>query len=472
MGKVSKASWMLASVAAITFIAPDAYAATPKEKELEARVEALERAFGSMAGQLQTSQAENAQLRAALTDAQTKVSEVQTAVQTVQTVQAAKPAPAPDGFTVGGGSTRIKLGGFIKTIATFSRWDDGDVAQSSLGRDFYLPQAIPVGGVRESTDADLSAKHTRLWMNLEQTVAGHVVKGYVETDFQTAAGTQGSERTTNGYDLALRRAYVQLDKLTVGQDWTTFQNVATLPESTDFVGTTEGTVFVRQPLVRYSTPLSKAATLHLSVENPETSTANLGSPTLIENDDDRMPDFAARLNYMTSIGEISVAGLVRQLSVDNGAVHDQATAYGASVAGKVFLDKAKRYDLRFMASYGSGIARYLGLNFAPDAVFVPATSQLHKVESFAGFAALRLGWTPSVRSTVMASYQNADYAEGFAAGSFNSWNDKAWSVAGNLFWSPVKSIDLGVEYRHGERALVSGASGQLDRFEFAAKFNF
>ena len=33
-------------------------------------------------------------------------------------------------------------------------------------------------------------------------------------------------------------------------------------------------------------------------------------------------------------------------------------------------------------------------------------------------------------------------------------------------------IDLGVEYRHGDRELVSGADGQLDRLEFAAKYNF
>jgi hypothetical protein len=41
-----------------------------------------------------------------------------------------------------------------------------------------------------------------------------------------------------------------------------------------------------------------------------------------------------------------------------------------------------------------------------------------------------------------------------------------------LFWSPVKGFDLGVEYRHGERILVSGANGQLDRVEFAAKYSF
>jgi hypothetical protein len=463
------AAWLLASVATATFMSTGALAATAKEQQLEARMEALERAFGSLQGELQTTKAQNAELRQAVVNADNKASE---AVTVAQAAKATPVAPAADGFTVGSGATRVKIGGFIKTVATFSKWSDGDVAANSLGRDFYLPQAIPVGGLRESTDNDFSAKQTRLWLNLDTQIAGHTLKGYVETDFQTAAGSQGSERTTNGYNLALRRAYVQFDKLTVGQDWSTFQNAIVLPESTDFVGTTEGTVFVRQPLVRYSMPLGKSTTLHFGVENPETASANLGSPTLIENDDDRIPDFTARLNHSTSFGDFAVAGLVRQLAVDNGIIHDDAMAYGVSVSGKINFDAAKRYDLRFMATYGSGIGRYVGLNFAPDAIFEPGANRLHPVKTFASFAALRLGWTPALRSTLMASYQNANYPGGFAAGTFSAYNDQSWSAAGNLFWSPVKGFDLGVEYRHGERILVSGANGQLDRVEFAAKYSF
>lgn len=463
-------------LAASAMVAPTAAAAqsSARESELEARLARLEAEMQALRGDLaaaraeQAATAQTAQQAAAKSDAAT----AKLAALPAPAAPAAAPAAPADGFTVGSGATRVKIGGFLKTVATFSRWDDGDVAANSLGRDFYLPQAIPIGGVRESTDADFSAKQTRLWLNLDTQIAGHTLKGYVETDFQTAAGTQGSERTTNGYDLALRRAYMQFDKLTVGQDWSTFQYVGALPESTDFVGATEGTVFVRQPLVRYSMPLGKTATLHLGVENPETATATLGSPALIENDDDRIPDFTARLNLTGGFGEVALAGVVRQLAVDNGVVHDDTMGYGVSVAGKLFLDKDKRFDLRFMGTYGSGIGRYVGLNFAPDAIFVPATGQLERVDTLSGLVAMRLGWTPTVRSNVMLSYQNANYPGGLAAGSFNAFNDKAWSIAGNLFYSPVKFLDLGVEYRFGQREIGSGAKGQLSRIEFAAKYSF
>jgi len=468
----------MAGVAIFALLTTSALADTKKEKELEARIEALEKAFGSLTGQLQASQAENAQLRTAVTQAQASAADAQAkATEASKTMEAAKPvlaAAKQDGFTVGNGSTRIKIGGFLKTVTTFSRWDDGSVAGNSLGRDFYLPSTIPTRTTpasRSTTNNDFNAKHTRLWLNLDTTVAGHTLKGYVETDFQTSPGTQGSERTTNGYNLALRRAYVQFDNLTVGQDWSTFQNVATLPESTDFVGTTEGTVFVRQPLVRYSKKLSDMATLQLAVENGETQSATGPALATVENDQDKMPDFVARLNVKAGNADLALASVVRQLRVDAGAVEDTAMGWGVSGSGKILFGNKKQHDLRFMATYGKGLGRYVGLNFSPDAI-VSTAGQLETPRLFAGFAALRIGLTPSVRTNLMFSYQDVNYPGGFAAGYFNTFNETAYSYAGNIFWTPAKGFDFGVEYRHGQRQLVNDVKGQLDRLEFAAKYSF
>ena len=467
--------WLLAGVASLSVMATGAQADPAKEQELESRIVALERLFGTMQSELATARAENVQLRDAAARAEARATQANSAVEAIRLTPPPPPPPAPavpDGFRVGNGATTIKMGGFIKTVASFSRWSNGDVAGNALGRDFYLPQQIPVGGVREGVDNDFSDKQTRLWLNFDTAVAGHSLKGYLETDFQTATGTQGSERTTNGYNLALRRAYLQYDRLTIGQDWSTFQNVAALPEATDFVGPTEGTVFVRQPVVRYSMPLSPKATLHMSLENGETASTVLGAPALIENDDDHVPDVAARLNYVTSYGEWTLAGLVRQLAVDVGTAKETRSGYGLSIAGKFFLDKAKRYELRVMANHGSGIGRYLGLNFAPDTVYSSVTGNLEKVDATSGFAALRVNWTPAVRSTFTASYQDVDYSSALAAASLATFNKRSESIAANLFWTPVRGLDLGVEVRHGERTLVNGTSGDLDRIEFAAKYGF
>ena len=473
---VSKSRWRGSVAACAMFMATSAAIAAPaaapqsaREAELEARLLKLESAYSAMNNevlQLRAEQEATAAKAAAAADA---------SAQTGQKVAAleAKPTAPLEGFNVAG--TTVKLNGYFKAVSSFTRYGDGDAANGSLIKDFYVPSQIPVGGTREGNDYTGTAKQSRFWLTTATPIGKHLLKGHLEFDFQTSPGTQGSQRTTNGYNLALRRGFVTFDKLLVGQEWTNFQYVGALPESTDYVGPSEGTVFVRQQQIRYAFPLNKQATLTVSVENPETASITTASATLVENDDDRMPDITARLNYVAPFGELSFAALLRQLSaetvVSNVAYGDHATGWGVSAAGKLPFGPDKRHDLRFMATYGEGIGRYLGLNFAPDAVIVNNnTAQLETVESFAAFAALKLGWTKTVRSTFMASYQKANYPDGYViTGAANS---KAWSAAGNLFWSPVKGFDLGVEYRHGERELVSGAQGQFDRLEMAAKYRF
>lgn len=499
---------MMGLLAASALVAPQAaVAATAKERALEARLEKLEAQMQVLQGQLAAAQqaqgaavaearAATAQAEAAATQAQAAATQASSVTTKVAALEA---KPQPEGFR--SGNTAIKLGGYLKMIAAFNHFSNGSVPSNTLGRDFYLPQAVPTTpGGRGFSSEDFTAKQTRLWLNFDSQIAGHVVKGYLETDFQTTASAAqsvsggGSQRTTNGYTLALRRATLTVDRFTVGQDWTTFQYTAALPESTDYVGGAEGTVFVREPLVRYSAPLSKQVTLHVSVENPESAIASaVTSGTVgaaLESGTDHMPDFTARLAYAGKRGELSLAGLVRQVRgestgaalVNNtataGAVGTgvSATGYGASLGGKLFLNDARSSDIRFIATYGRNIGRYVGLNFAPDAVYNPATNGLTDVDVFAALVSAHLTVAPQLRINLMGSYQTVDYANGLTAVNLAGLNKRAWSGAANLFYSPVKNIDLGVEYRHGERTTIHAANGtatgQIDRVEFAAKYSF
>jgi len=447
-----------------------AQAAGPREADLAARLERLEAEMAQLRADLQSARAEASQNAAAAQAAvQAATAQSEQAAARVAALEAKPQAPA-EGFRAG--ATTIKLGGYIKLIAANTRYSEGEVATNSLGRDFYLPQTIPTGGAPASRVTDFTAKQSRFWLNLDTAVAGHSLKGYLEFDFQVSPGAQGSQRTTNGYNLGLRRAYMQVDKWTFGQDWSTFQYTGALPESTDYVGGAEGTVFVRQPLIRYSAALGKGTTLHMSVENPESGTATLGSPTLNENGDDHLPDFAVRLAWAGKRGELSLGGLARQVRVENAGISAQTGGFGVSLGGKLFFNEAKTGDARIMVTYGHNIGRYVGLNFAPDAVYVPATNSLESVNTFAVIGAVRVPVAPGVRINLMGSYQNVDYDDSLAAANIATLNKKAWSGAANLFYSPVKNVDLGVEYRHGERDLVNGANGTTDRFDVVAKYSF
>ncbi len=467
---------------ALVGIAPSAaHAQTAREIELETRLKALEAAVQDLRGELTAARASAAApppvtsstpptaLAASPVTAPTARPGGATAPTAIAEAKPASPGPAPtDGFKVAG--TTVKLNGFLKTWASVSRYSGGNIPPESVGRDFYFPSMIPVGGRNEGNSVEGHAKQTRIVMATETPVAGHSLKGLIELDFQVVPGSQGNQRVVSGYNPGLRRAFFTFDNWLFGQEWTTFQYIGALPETTDFVGPSEGSVFVRQAQVRYTRKLSDTLTLAVAAENPETASTGLASAAIVENADDRLPDVAARLNYKTGFGEFSLAGLARKLTIDTGTLKDSANGWGVSFAGKVPLDTAGRSDIRFMVTHGDGIGRYVGLNLAPDAVFLPVPgARLYTPSVTAGFAALKLGWTDKLRSTFIGSVQGIDYPTG---GEPIGTSASVWSSSANLFYSPIKNIDLGVEFRHAERRLVDGQVGKLDRGELAARYSF
>ena len=263
----------------------------------------------------------------------------------------------------------------------------------------------------------------------------------------------------------MRRATIAYDRWLFGQDWTTFQNTGALPETTDFIGPSDGTVFARQALVRYTHPLGEHLALAVALENPETTAYSLASPTLAGYDDDAVPDVVARLNWTPGRNQFSIAAIARQLSVEDAGVTRDASGWGVSASGRVAIGASD--DLRFMLTTGEGIGRYIGINFAPDAAFDGA--DLSPIGVTGGFAAYRHAWTERLRSTVSYSFLDVDND---AALTPASANESSSSWAANLFFSPTPGLDLGIEYRHAEREIASGASGEMDRIHLAAKQSF
>jgi hypothetical protein len=450
MARIGVIRACVVSTLALAFSFPQtAFAQTTEELAL--RVRELEDALTALRTELETMRSQEVQHDADLLRIQ----------QPATTVAAGSPTPPTDGFRIG--ASTFRLGGFVKTEALYSDYSSGDIA-TGAGRDFYVPATIPVGAISEDAALDLHAKQTRLSFTVNRAVEGHSLTAYLEADFQSSPGN-GTELVTNAYNFAVRRATVSYDRWLFGQDWSTFQNVAALPETTDFIGPTEGTVFSRQTLVRYTLPLGEHTSLALAMENPETSAFSISAPTITGFDDDAVPDFVARLNWSPGRSQFVLAGLLRRLSVEDAGASREANGWGLSASGKVAM--GQRDDLRFMVTFGEGIGRYVGLGFAPDAVF--RGKEMEAVGVTAGFAALRHVWSDRLRSSFTYSFQNVDNDIGLSP---TSANVLASSYSANLFFSPVQGLDLGVEYQHAERELFNDASGDLDRLHFVAKQTF
>lgn len=436
---------LLAAATALALALPaTALAQSEREAELEQRVAELERMVRSLIEQ-QASQPE---------PVPAPQPEVANPVQRTNIVGA-----SPPGTTFG-------YGGFIKANSTVSNYTDGNPAPGSVGRDFYLPGAIPVAGVGPVADPgsgpvyDAHAKQSRFWLTTDTVLeSGDRLGTRFEMDFAVPAG--GDERNTNTYTPVIRRAYFTFNNWLFGQEWSNFMELGALPESTDFLGPTEGMVFVRQAQVRYTNgPWSVA------IENPETTLVPFGGGARIVTDQNQIPDLTVRYRHTADWGLLAVSGVARQLRRDvPGQSSSDEFGYGLNVTSRINFGAN---DLRLMATYGSGIGRYLGLNYFEDGV-LDASGRIDALDVFATYLAYRHVWTGTWRSNFILGYTSADNPATLTGPGANA---KASSFRVNLMWSPVPRLDFGVEASHAVREVEDGRRGELSRLDFMGRYSF
>ena len=439
-----------------------AQSATDREVQLEARVAELERMVQQLVAQQQQTQQAVTEVKTAQTQiAQTPVAAATDGKPKIQT------APILPGANPG---TRFSYGGFVKLDAMVTDTDGGEIPDGSVGRMFYVPSAIPVGGAGEGQDTDMGAQFSRFWFAADTELdSGDKLKGYLEFDLFGGGSINGNEVATNTYGVSVRQAYVTWAyangaQWLAGQAWSNFQDVAALPDAVDFIGPTEGSIFVRQAQLRYT----KGA-WSFSIENPETTvTPYRGIGARVSSDDNLMPDITARWQKKGDWGHVSVAGMVRQFTYENPAsgIDDSSIGGAVSVSGKFNL--GKHDDIRYMASYGRGIGRYLGLGVASDTV-LDARGNLEPIDGYGAFAAWRHAFSPKLRTNLfysMAHYDNDPALTGWTA------TERVQSLHANLIYSPLPRLDIGAELIWGRRSLENDAEGDLRRLHTHVKYSF
>lgn len=358
-------------------------------------------------------------------------------------------------------ATTFSYSGYVKLDMIYSRFSEGEVAGNSIARDFYVPSLIPVESGSDSYTAfDAHAKQTRFIFGTSTPLAdGTTVATHVELDFMSSL--DGDERISNGYEPEVRQAFVKWNGWLAGQAWSTFQDVAVLPDAIDFIGPANSTVFVRQAQLRYS-----SGNWMFAIENPETTVTPFGGGTRVSPDDDAAPDLAVRYLAKTDWGHFSVAGLARQLKIDSAPLDSTETGYGLSLSGRFNINADN--DIRAMLVYGSGIGRYVGLNTSNDAV-VDADGDLAAIDVSSGFVAWRHNWTEQARSTFTWSVFNADNDIDLTGTAATRSVD---SLQANFIYSPYSKLDIGVELTLATRETEAGAEGDMDRLQFAVKYAF
>jgi len=304
-----------------------------------------------------------------------------------------------------------------------------------------------------------TAKTTRLGLDFNTNVGGdNKLGGKVEVDF---AGTNEA--------LRIRHAYLTYNNWLFGQTTSNFlSNHA--PEMIDF-GTNVGGGTTRIPQVRYGFNLAPATKLFLAAEEGNSSATQWNatdSKNVASDVKYSLPVLTAKLTQGFADGKAnaSVRGLVEQYKSEESG--DDKTGWG--IAAGVNYQVIDPLKLSADVSYVQGNSNYLyGSN---TAFYVdPANGNIEQNEAFGVQVGGTYKFNEKLRSTLAYGALFADDGTDYARLN-TAANEEVYQAWINFIYSPVKPLDLGVEYINGKRDTFAGDSYKDNRVGLMAKYSF
>lgn len=360
----------------------------------------------------------------------------------------------------------ISVGGRVKVDAIFNSRTAGGPSNRNHGDLSFASGNIPLDGTGKRDQLNFSARETRLWVTARVPTEAATLGAYVEMDF-SSGDDSGNEKVSNSYVPRLRHAYVNYGDFTAGQTWSTFMNVSAFPDMND-TGGPAGIINIRQPMLRYQHDQDWGR-FYLALEQPE-STLTTAAGVRTSTDDEQFPDVVGKLEFTGDWGNWSLAGMLRQVRIDDSGATDSSWGGAVSTSGRI--NAWGTDNIRFALSYGNALGRYLSLNGFDDG-FLGVGNKIELTTMYGGYVSYQHWWSERLRTSLTLGYSRADsdfdFLPTFAAPVVNK---SMFSSHLNLLWSLTTAATVGVEWIHGERHLEDGRDGSLDRIQFTSMFRF
>jgi hypothetical protein len=359
----------------------------------------------------------------------------------------APPATAQTSVASGSGLS-LHFGGYVKVdfIQDFNAIGDANE---------FKTNTIPADGsaaAAESGRTTIHARESRFNIELRSDGSnGHHFRAFAEGDF---FGDKNAFR--------MRHAYGEYGSFLGGQTWSTFQDISARPLTVDFEGS-DGEVFLRTPLVRFTRKLAPEWTVAIAAETPTPQFAVpaglVGSPRNV------MPDIPGFVRYQQGRGHVQVAGMVRQLRFDSTGPTPDVSTTGWGLNTTLVVPAGSRDSLQGQFAIGDGTARYIeslsGLNL--DAM-LSADNTIEALRAQSANVGFTHFWHANFKSGLSYSTATVEDAPGLPAGTL----DRLQDFRINLFWTPYRLVDFAGELMWGERSNKDGTKGDAWRFQFAA----
>ncbi len=323
----------------------------------------------------------------------------------------------------------------------------------------FLPYDIPVGGqqIKDLSSVYVGARQSRFGIEGEaNTKVGHI-RTYMEVDF--ASNTSSFWR--------LRHAYAEWNYFKIGHTWSTFMDNASLPTTVEFEGP-NSSLSKRHGLIRYERKYGEQSIVGVSIEAPVSDYFNPADSLLEEKNKQGNFDLAGRYKHLQKWGHIQVAGIFRRIDYLNDDHIDKLYGWGLLLSAVYKLNPKNTFYTQY--SLGESIANYyVGFsNRQLDAVYDPEADNMTRKFIRGGFLTYTHIFSPVWRFSATFGVSYLEVKEFEPADTFKS----SRYFASNIFYYPIETINIGLEYTAGSRTNKDDQTGQATRISMVAAFSF
>lgn len=399
----------------------------------------------------------------------------------------ATPALAADEagvFKIPGTETTLKLNGFVQFDVTYDFDGNNDDVRGNDWASFLATQ--PLDDQADQKDQPnrlyMTARTSRVGFTTNTPMGAKALTVRVEGDFNhPAAFNFSTEPTTNGMDFRLRHAYGEYGGLLVGQTWSNFTDLGSLPDTVDFNG--HGAfAAIRTPMIRYALPVGPGS-LSVSLENPQSLVLNSDrtDSLTVGRQFDRVPAVTASVTVPFSMGHVNLRGVAHEYQGQQGTVEDSAWGWGVGASGSLKFGPAL---LVWSAQGGDGLGYYTFQSLLQGAAFVGDKIELWRHWSY--HAGLTVNLASNARANVIWTQTFWTKDDALAQASFDSLggnadftvNKQLDALYVNAFYSPMKNTEFGIEYNYGKRTIFESVAapgndtGTQQRVNALARYTF
>lgn len=361
------------------------------------------------------------------------------------------PAAAPKAnglsFTTPSG-TEVKFYGNIRADVAYQ------AEGGSAARMYNQISTVPLEGKGEASDRlKTTLNASRFGFDFKTPMQEKDLSGKFEMDF--VGGSDADQ-------FRIRHAYMTYGNWLVGQTWSNFAVPDYMPETIDALGYV-GESVKRTPQVRYTQTVNPNTNVIVALEDSKDST---------KTNEMRLPALTARLNQKFANG----AGIItpRLMVTEKKTADDEIVSWGAGLGLKYNLTpsttlKADYYHVKGDSSF----------IFSSNPGYVVDGKNMVENEFDSITVGLTQQFNPKWRGTLGYGYMKADKNQAYYDAAANKdlinenlCNENLWQGWANVFYSPVKPLSFGLEYVYGERETFDGLTGEDNRVQATAIYNF